>query len=67
MASNSTGSEDIPAAPSPLKRGAGGTDEWTPGAWLASELRAGTRAALTSAVAYFGRTEPASEQCEANR
>ena len=67
MASNTIGSENIPAALSAPRQSGGSQLERTTAALLASDPRAGLAAAFKLAVAYFGRTEPASEQCEANR
>lgn len=67
MASYDPDSSDSLAPPSAAKLGLGGAHERSAGARLALDPRAGLAAAFKSAVAYFGRTEPASEQCEANR
>ena len=67
MASYDPDSRDIQAPPSAAKLGLGGAHERSGGALLALDPRARIAAVFKSAVAYFGRTEPASEQCEANR
>jgi hypothetical protein len=67
MGSQSKGSEDIAAPLSAHQGGPGSHHDWSVGTRMAPEPRVGLAAAFKSAVAYFGRTEPASEQCEANR